>query len=237
MPLCLLDGQLVPLLVPEGPETGAEGRVAARYRVGQAEFTSMVPTLVGGDRFVFDVRAYRSAPPARQDVVVFQAPLPLGPSWWVKRVVAGPCDRVAIHGETLWINGVAAGPCPGPGYGPAVVPPGHLFCMGDNRGDSYDSRHWGPVPVATVRAKVLYVAWPGPAGRQGRSLWGWRALTRVQGPVCRSSRSGAAWSGSRLARASSSSRSGRPEAMAPVRAISWRWPPDRDRPPGESRVW
>lgn len=40
-------------------------------------------------------------------------------------------------------------------FGPVVIPPGHLFMMGDNRDDSEDSRFWGPLPVEYVRGKPL----------------------------------------------------------------------------------
>lgn len=40
-------------------------------------------------------------------------------------------------------------------FGPVVVPPGHLFMMGDNRDDSEDSRFWGPLPVEYVRGRPL----------------------------------------------------------------------------------
>jgi len=31
-----------------------------------------------------------------------------------------------------------------------VVPPGHYYLVGDDRGDSNDSRFWGPVPRAWI---------------------------------------------------------------------------------------
>ena len=44
-------------------------------------------------------------------------------------------------------------------YGPAVVPPGHLFMMGDNRDNSQDSRYWGFLPRENVVGKALMIYW------------------------------------------------------------------------------
>jgi signal peptidase I len=42
-----------------------------------------------------------------------------------------------------------------------TVPEHHCFVLGDNRNFSYDSRQFGPVPLATVKGKVDYLYWPG----------------------------------------------------------------------------
>ena len=39
------------------------------------------------------------------------------------------------------------------------IPPGSVFCMGDNRDNSNDSRVWGEVPLSSVRGKALFVLW------------------------------------------------------------------------------
>lgn len=42
----------------------------------------------------------------------------------------------------------------------STVPGDHVFCLGDNRNASKDSRHFGPVPVATIKGRADYLYWP-----------------------------------------------------------------------------
>jgi signal peptidase I len=42
-------------------------------------------------------------------------------------------------------------------WGPLVVPPRHLFVLGDNRDNSLDSRYWGFVPDSLLRGTPLIV--------------------------------------------------------------------------------
>lgn len=44
-------------------------------------------------------------------------------------------------------------------FGPYVVPPEHLFMMGDNRYNSQDSRYWGPLPLELVKGKAEIIYW------------------------------------------------------------------------------
>lgn len=46
-------------------------------------------------------------------------------------------------------------------FGPVVVPPDHLFMMGDNRDNSADSRSWGYMPMENIvgEALVIYLSW------------------------------------------------------------------------------
>ena len=40
------------------------------------------------------------------------------------------------------------------------IPPGHWFMMGDNRGESDDSRFWGPIPESWIIGGAFATYWP-----------------------------------------------------------------------------
>lgn len=93
-------------------------------------------------------------------MVVF--PHPQDGSLTVKRVVATGGQTVAIEDAVLVVDGhIVAEPhidherIDGTWFGPVTVPPGHVFVMGDNRGVSVDSRHFGSIPAESLDATVL----------------------------------------------------------------------------------
>lgn len=84
---------------------------------------------------------------------------------FVKRIVAGPSDTLYIKEGHVYINGKresdpyitpcgAASECNFPT--PIKVSAGHWFLMGDNRGESDDSRFWGPVPASWIIGLVRW---------------------------------------------------------------------------------
>lgn len=42
-------------------------------------------------------------------------------------------------------------------FGPITIQPGMIFCMGDNRDRSSDSRSWGEVPLENVKGRAMFV--------------------------------------------------------------------------------
>ena len=88
---------------------------------------------------------------------------------FIKRVVAGPGDRLYIEDGHPVVNGEVAEedftrPCRGVNVcnlpEEIVIPPDHYFMMGDNRGASDDSRYWGPVPRDWIIGKAFFTYWP-----------------------------------------------------------------------------
>jgi signal peptidase I len=88
---------------------------------------------------------------------------------FIKRVVAGPGDRLAIRDGRVILNGERQQedfirPCGGGGDcsfpREITVPADHYFMMGDNRGESDDSRYWGPVPRDWIIGGAFGTYWP-----------------------------------------------------------------------------
>jgi signal peptidase I len=88
---------------------------------------------------------------------------------FIKRVVGGPGDRISIVDGHVIRNGVREKDAYIEQCGsdsscnfrePIVVPPGHYFMMGDNRGASDDSRFWGPVPDNWIIGVAFFTYWP-----------------------------------------------------------------------------
>ena len=154
---------------------------------------SMEPNLLIGDHLLVNKLVYSPSvapwedalfgkkPIERGHVVVFKYP---EEPWrdFIKRVIGLPGETVEVRGQRVIVDGR---PIDDPyahwtprrtddpeagsfhdGWGPQVVPPGHLLVLGDNRDNSRDSRFWGFLPIDQVKGRALLVYWSYEATRE-----------------------------------------------------------------------
>jgi signal peptidase I len=155
---------------------------------------SMEKTILVGDHLIMSRLGYDAGVPFtnlhlplwrnphRQQIVIFRPPYAQNQTDLIKRVIGLPGDTIDIHSGAVWINGkrleedYTTGPTTFPYRSellspfrglPLVVPKDQYFVMGDNRGNSYDSRYWGCVPrsdiLGTPVAIYMSVDAPGEA--------------------------------------------------------------------------
>jgi len=154
---------------------------------------SMENTLLIGDHLIMSRVGYDAGVPftnlhvslwrnpKRQQIIIFKPPFNPDQPDYVKRVIGLPGDVVDIREGAVWINGQRlqenytlglSEPAPR-GDGPMGsevtkfpyhVPDNCYFAMGDNRGNSYDSRFWGCVPRQDILGTpvIIYMSLDAP---------------------------------------------------------------------------
>ena len=127
---------------------------------------SMIPTLEIGDRVLVNKFIYRFTEPRRGDIIVFES-VDNSNEDLIKRVVGLPGDRIAVRGGKLFVNGerqkepYTNKKLPDRSfYAQTRVPKNHVFVMGDNRGNSADSRVFGPLPEKNIEGEAFLRFWP-----------------------------------------------------------------------------
>ncbi len=123
---------------------------------------SMEPYLLEGD-MVLVSRRFPGGVPRRGDVVAFREPESGGVS--IKRICGLPNERIEIIDSGVYVNGeplpepyVSRGPSR-PNTGDSVewkTDEDEFVLLGDNRGDSKDSRAFGPVAHDAIAGRVWY---------------------------------------------------------------------------------
>ena len=148
---------------------------------------SMMTTLLDGERLFVTVADVKFGSISRDDVVICHYPN-RGNTFFVKRAVGVPGDTVyrkegVTHivyettdesGQTVTVDNALDDVFvlyynPANDYDPYVLGEAEYFVVGDNRGNSHDSRDWndsdssndvGPITKDMITGHVRYVIWP-----------------------------------------------------------------------------
>jgi signal peptidase I len=126
---------------------------------------SMEPTLRSDQRLVIEKLSYQFHSPRRGDVVVLRVP-EQSDELLIKRVVGLPGETIDIHEGRVYVDGrlldepYVHQATRDNQRDPVIVPPLHVFVMGDNRGFSNDSRSFGVVPLSHVVGRAWFSYWP-----------------------------------------------------------------------------
>jgi signal peptidase I len=140
----------------------------------RVEGQSMMPKLQDQDRifvnkFIYPLREWLGdkEPIKRGDIVVLLFPNDPSKSY-IKRVVGLPGELVEIQDGKVQIDGKrideyyldAKNLSHDTTHQPVKVTDHHYFVMGDNRGNSSDSRSWGLVPEKYIYGKAVFRYYP-----------------------------------------------------------------------------
>ncbi|MHC4111736.1 MAG: signal peptidase I [Planctomycetota bacterium] len=140
---------------------------------------SMKPTVVAADRIL--VWKWGQYSPQRGDIVAFRNPQDRS-LIWLKRIAALGGESIEIRGKNLYVDNkriesrqfeTIEMPLPSEDFrtrlpavdfgqegSPFKVPLDSVFVLGDNSGNSFDSRYFGPIPQADLVGRAYKIFWP-----------------------------------------------------------------------------
>ena len=127
-------------------------------------YSSMEPNLHEGQWVLANKVVYHLHPPRRGDIVILKHPDNPELSA-IKRVIGMPGETVEVKEGTVFIDGETLEEPYQLGQSrrssaPYEVPEDQYFVMGDNRGNSLDSRSWGAIGRRDIIGKAWVILWP-----------------------------------------------------------------------------
>jgi signal peptidase I len=146
--------------------TVSTAAVATATQVFSVRSGPMETTIDIGDKVLV---VTRFATLGRGDLVVFKKPAgdySPGVTDLISRVIGLPGETISGQGGSVYINSVLltetwlpTGTTTAP-FPPTTIPAGHYFVMGDNRGNSSDSRVIGPIAANLVVGVAVEIVAP-----------------------------------------------------------------------------
>ncbi len=139
---------------------------STEVRAFRQQSSAMMRAVLPGDAFVTDLSRFGVT---RGAVVVISC---RGSDnlWCVSRVIGMSGDTVAVRGHHAYVNGMRldepyadttlySSTDSVANRKAVVVPPDHVWVLGDNRAESYDSRFWGFLPLSAVHGRPVRIYW------------------------------------------------------------------------------
>lgn len=132
---------------------------------------SMVPNFHEGDLIITNKFWSNLVGFKRGDIIVLREPQNLEQTA-IKRIIGLPLEKIKIDNGDIYINGEilfepylfkSAQSLGGrflSGGKEEIIPAGQYFVMGDNRGESFDSRQWGSISKDLIIGQVWLRYWP-----------------------------------------------------------------------------
>ncbi len=140
-------------------------------RTPQVSGFSMEPHIRSGEYVLINTFAYRFSAPRRGDIVAFRHEGDLRQAQddrraiFIKRVIGLPGDRIRIDRGRVYVDGVKLDEPyvqhpDDRSFAEITVPASSVYVLGDNRGDSEDSRFFGPVGDDRLIGRAIAGVWP-----------------------------------------------------------------------------
>ncbi|KKR07655.1 MAG: Signal peptidase I [Parcubacteria group bacterium GW2011_GWC2_39_14] len=147
--------------------------IPVRYFVIQPFYVkgaSMEPSFYDHEYLIVDELTYRFHEAERGDIVVFRYPK-VPSQYFIKRVVGLPGEKVEIKDKQVYIypkegkkfildEKIYLADIETTGNNSWTLGPNEYYVMGDNRGESLDSRSFGPVFKDLIIGRVWLRGWP-----------------------------------------------------------------------------
>ena len=123
----------------------------------------MLPTISAGDPIVIDKGAYADENPSRGQIVAHHIPDAPEDRIGVLRVVAVGGDTMRVAEGKLYVNDMDEPWDESPyinepmqyDVAKTTIPEGHVYLLGDNRNDAFDSHYFGPLRLEDVVGRVV----------------------------------------------------------------------------------